>query len=75
MPSRPWSRATARVRFPAFFQWLHLREGAYAIGFEPSSHAVTGEPAARADGTMTWLAAGESRSYSSVLRIRELTDR
>ena len=57
-------------QFPAFFQWLHLREGAYAVGFEPSTHAVTGEAAARADGTMTWLDAGESRSYSSVLRIR-----
>jgi hypothetical protein len=31
---------------------------------------VTGEASARADGTMTWLDAGESRSYSSVLRIR-----
>ena len=59
-------------QFPAFFQWLHLREGAYAVGFEPSTHDVTGEPAARADGTMTWLDAGESRSYSSVLRIREV---
>lgn len=59
-------------QFPAFFQWLHLREGAYAVGFEPSTHAVTGEPAARADGTMIWLDAGESRRYSSVLRIREV---
>jgi hypothetical protein len=23
--------------FPSFFQWLHLREGAYAVGFEPST--------------------------------------
>ena len=45
------------------------------MGFEPSTHAVTGEPAARADGTMTWLDAGESRSYSSVLRIREVAGR
>ncbi|HET9968122.1 MAG TPA: DUF4432 family protein [Streptosporangiaceae bacterium] len=30
-------------QFPSFFQWLHLREGAYAVGFEPSTHAVGGE--------------------------------
>jgi Domain of unknown function (DUF4432) len=45
-------------QFPPFFQWLHLREGAYAVGFEPSTHPVTGDQAARDDGTMTWLAAG-----------------
>jgi hypothetical protein len=57
--------------FPAFFQWMHLREGAYAIGFEPSTNAVTGEPAAREDGTLAWLAPGEERCYHSTMRIRE----
>lgn len=56
-------------QFPSFFQWLHLREGAYAVGFEPSTHTVGGEQAARDDGTMTWLAAGESRTYSTTFRI------
>ena len=56
-------------QFPSFFQWLHLREGAYAVGFEPSTHAVTGDQGARDDGTMTWLAAGESRTYSTTFRI------
>jgi len=56
-------------QFPSFFQWLHLREGAYAVGFEPSTHAVGGEQAARDDGTMIWLAAGESRTYSTTFRI------
>ena len=51
---------------------LHLREGAYAFGFEPSTHAVGGELAAREDGTLTWLKAGESRSYATVMRIRDL---
>lgn len=59
-------------QFPVFFQWLHLREGAYAFGFEPSTNAVGGEQAAREDGSLTWLAAGESRTYSTVLRIRDL---
>jgi hypothetical protein len=59
-------------QFPVYFQWLHLREGAYAIGFEPSTHAVGGELGARADGSMTWLAPGESRTYATVMRIRDL---
>jgi Domain of unknown function (DUF4432) len=42
--------------FPAFFEWLNLREGAYAVGLEPSTHHVAGDAAARADGSMIWLA-------------------
>src|SRR5205807_9729488 len=49
--------------FPYFFEWLHLREGAYAVGLEPSTHDVGGDAAARADGSMIWLAAGASRAY------------
>jgi hypothetical protein len=51
------------AEFPHFFEWLHLREGAYAIGLEPSTHHVEGESAARADGSMIWLGPGESRAY------------
>ena len=54
--------------FPCFFEWLHLREGAYAIGLEPSTHHVGGEPAARKDGTMIWLEHAESRSYRMRMR-------
>jgi len=62
-------------QFPSFFQWLHLREGAYAVGFEPSTHTVGEEQAARDDGTMTWLAAGESRTYSTTFRILDAAQR
>jgi hypothetical protein len=55
--------------FPHFFEWLHLREGAYAIGLEPSTHAVGGSEGARADGSMIWLGGGESRSYHTVFRV------
>ena len=55
--------------FPHFFEWLHLHEGAYAVGLEPSTHAVAGEAAARADGSMIWLSAGESRSYHTVFSV------
>jgi hypothetical protein len=55
--------------FPYFFEWLHLREGAYAVGLEPSTHSVEGEGAARADGSMIWLGAGDSRSYHTVFSV------
>ncbi|MEO3754142.1 aldose 1-epimerase family protein [Streptomyces sp. B6B3] len=58
--------------FPAFFQWLHLREGAYAVGFEPSTHHVEGELAARRDGTMTFLEPGEERRYHTTFRVGAL---
>jgi len=55
--------------FPHFFEWLHLHEGAYAIGVEPSSHAVGGEPDARREGTMVWLEHAESRTYRTTFRV------
>jgi hypothetical protein len=54
--------------FPAFFQWLNLREGAYAVGLEPSTHHVAGDAAARADGSMIWLSHGDERRYETVFR-------
>jgi hypothetical protein len=56
-------------QFPYFFEWLHLRQGAYAIGLEPSTHDVGGDNAARADGSMIWLGAGESRSYQTTFSV------
>jgi Domain of unknown function (DUF4432) len=56
------------AEFPAFFEWLNLREGGYAVGLEPSTHHVAGDAAARADGSMIWLEHGEQRHYRSVLR-------
>jgi hypothetical protein len=60
-----WSAA----EFPHLFEWLHLREGAYAVGIEPSTHAVGGDQAARADGSMLWLEHGDSRSYTTRFRV------
>ncbi|MGH3490108.1 MAG: aldose 1-epimerase family protein [Actinopolymorphaceae bacterium] len=58
--------------FPAFFQWLHLREGAYAVGLEPSTNHVAGAPAAREDGSLIWLGPGESRSYHTSFRVGQI---
>ncbi|MEB3959943.1 DUF4432 family protein [Streptomyces kunmingensis] len=60
------------AQFPSFFQWLHLREGACAVGFEPSTHHVQGETAAREDGSMTFPASGEERTYTTVFRVGHL---
>lgn len=60
------------AQFPAFFQWLHLREGAYAIAFEPSTHHVAGARAARDDGSMIFLEPGEERRYTTTFRVGEL---
>ncbi|MEQ7127746.1 aldose 1-epimerase family protein [Actinopolymorpha sp. B11F2] len=61
--------------FPAFFQWLHLREGAYAVGLEPSTNHVAGAPAAREDGSLVWLDAGESRSYHTTFAVGQVAAR
>jgi hypothetical protein len=55
--------------FPCFIEWLHLREGAYVIGVEPSTHHVYGDQAARDDGSMIWLEHGESRTYHTVTTV------
>ncbi|GAA1699177.1 aldose 1-epimerase family protein [Microbacterium sediminicola] len=54
---------------PYFFEWQNLRSGQYGVGLEPSSNHVTGEAAAREDGSLTWLAHGESRTYDLTVRI------
>jgi hypothetical protein len=56
------------VAMPSFLEWLHLREGAYVVGLEPSTHHAAGDAAARADGTMIWLGHDEARHYRTVLR-------
>lgn len=57
------------TEFPVYLQWLHLREGAYVVGLEPSTHHVSGVEAALEDGSMIWLSAGESREYHVVFRV------
>ncbi|WP_200329740.1 aldose 1-epimerase family protein [Leucobacter sp. L43] len=54
---------------PHFFEWQNLREGQYGVGLEPSTHHVSGEAAAREDGTMIWLEHGESRTYRTSITL------
>lgn len=58
---------------PYFFEWQNLRAGQYAVGLEPSSNHVTGEAAAREDGSLTWLGHGERREYAMTVRVLDGT--
>lgn len=60
-----WSLA----QFPGFVEWLHLREGAYTIGFEPTTRRVGGSQTGGDDGTTIWLEHGESRTYETSFRV------
>lgn len=63
-----------QAELPCFVEWLHLREGAYVIGCEPSTHHAGGNQAARDDGTMTWLDAGERRTYGVTVTVLDGAD-
>jgi hypothetical protein len=54
-----------RKEFPYMFQWQNYQEGQYAIGIEPSSNHVLGEPFARERGELIWLEHGEERQYTT----------
>ena len=55
-------RFDARV-LPLLCQWKCMRAGDYALGLEPTTSGVMGRPAARADGSLQFLEAGESRTF------------
>jgi hypothetical protein len=46
-------------QLPGFAEWLHLREGGYALAIEPTSRTF-GDP----DSRRGWLEAGEQRQYA-----------
>lgn len=59
------------AELPCFFEWMHLREGAYVVGLEPATHHAGGNQAVRDRGAMVWLEAGEQRSYSLTFSVLE----
>jgi hypothetical protein len=60
---------TRKDQLPCFYQWQNFQAGHYALGIEPSTHHILGEPAARERGEMIWLEHGESRAYAMTLRV------
>jgi Domain of unknown function (DUF4432) len=68
---RPWGVVLDydSERFPHFFQWRYLASGNYVTAFEPSTNSARGRAAARADGELTLLEPGETRSSTTTLTI------
>ena len=48
---------------PCFNEWKMLGEGVYTVGMEPATSHTLGRAAARADGSLIFLAPGEERHY------------
>lgn len=48
---------------PLLCEWKCMREGDYALGLEPTTSGVMGQPAARKDGSLILLQPGESRVF------------
>ena len=60
---------TQKTQFPCMYEWQNMQAGQYALAFEPSTHHVLGNLAARERGEMIWLEHGEERSYVSTFRV------
>ncbi len=66
-----WTFGTANL--PYLIEWKMMGEGAYVVGIEPANCAgVGGRAAARAQGQLPELAAGESRDYVIDLEVVQL---
>lgn len=48
---------------PSFNEWKMMSEGVYTVGLEPATTHTLGRAAARADGSLVFLAPGEERHY------------
>ena len=57
--------------FPLLCQWKCMRAGDYALGLEPCTCGVVNRSECRENGSLTYLAPGESREFSITI---ELTD-
>ena len=61
-----------KAQLPWLTNWQHWGRGEYVTGLEPGTHPPIGQANAREQGTLLFLAPGESRSYD--LEINVLTD-
>ena len=60
---------TRKDQLPCLYQWQNFQSGQYALGIEPSTHHVLGEPFARERGEMIWLEHDEERRYDARFRV------
>ena len=63
--------ATRKDQLPCLYQWQNFQAGHYALGFEPSTHHVLGNLAARERGEMIYLDHGDERRYEATFRIHD----
>jgi hypothetical protein len=56
---------SAKIEFPAQFEWQNLQEGQYAVGIEPSTNHVMGKPFAKERGELIWLEHGDEKHYTT----------
>lgn len=61
----------AKEQLPWMTNWQHWGHREYITGLEPGTHKVIGQAAARKEGTLIFLAPGESRTYDLVLKVHE----
>ena len=57
--------------FPLLCEWKCMRAGDYALGLEPTTCGVVNRSECRKNGTLTYLAPGETREFNITI---ELTD-
>jgi hypothetical protein len=65
---------TAELKFqkkqlPWLTNWQHWSKGEYVTGIEPGTHPPIGQAKARAEGSLIFLAPGETRSYDLEINI------
>ena len=60
---------TRKDQLPCFYEWQNYQAGNYALGIEPSTHHILGEPAAWERNEVIWLEHGESRRYELTMRV------
>jgi galactose mutarotase-like enzyme len=56
-------------QLPWFANWQHWGKGEYVTGLEPTTHPLSGQAKAREDGTLIFIAPGESRVYDVELEV------
>jgi hypothetical protein len=54
---------------PWLTNWQHWSKGEYVTGIEPGTHPPIGQSKARADGSLIFIAPGETKQYDLQIEI------
>lgn len=60
-----------KEQLPWFANWQHWGKDEYVTGLEPSTHPLTGQANARADGSLIFIEPGESKKYEVVVSVKQ----